>query len=113
MRSNSSSLMSKNGVAELMPAPLTTTSTRPLRSSTASSRPCVSALLVASAEWNHALPPAAAIVSRRALALSALRPTRTTSAPAPARPSAMAPQSSPVPPMTTATLPDSEKSDSR
>ena len=51
--------------------------------------------------------------SRRALALSALRPTRTTSAPAPARPSAMAPQSSPVPPMTTATLPEREKSDSR
>ena len=59
------------------------------------------------------LPPTPAIVSRRVLALSALRPTRTTSAPAPARPSAMAPQSSPVPPMTTATLPDSEKSDSR
>ena len=31
MRSNSSSVMSKNGVAELMPAPLTTMSTRPLR----------------------------------------------------------------------------------
>ena len=37
MRSNSSSAMSKNGVAELMPAPFTTTSTRPERRSTASS----------------------------------------------------------------------------
>src|SRR5688500_14433301 len=37
----------------------------------------------------------------------------TTSAPAPASPSAIAPHSSPVPPMTTATLPFNEKSEVR
>jgi hypothetical protein len=44
---------------------------------------------------------------------SVLRPTSTTSAPARARPSAIAPQSSPVPPMTTATRPDRPKSELR
>ena len=42
-----------------------------------------------------------------------LRPTMTTSAPAPASPSAIAPHSSPVPPMTTATLSCREKSEVR
>src|SRR6188508_3485568 len=49
----------------------------------------------------------------RALALSWLRPTITVSAPARASPSAMAPHSSPVPPMTTATLSCREKSELR
>ncbi len=48
-----------------------------------------------------------------ACAFSALRPTRTTSAPAAASPSAIAPQSSPVPPMTTATRPARPKSSPR
>ena len=48
-----------------------------------------------------------------ALAFSSLRPTRTTSAPAPASPSAIAPHNSPVPPMTTATFSWREKSELR
>ena len=105
MRSNSSSVMSKNGVAELMPAPLTTMSTRPERCSTASSSASISALLVASAAWNHAGRRPLRSLRYAPRPFPALRPTITTSAPALARPSAIAPHSSPVPPMTTATLP--------
>ena len=47
MRSNSSSVMSKNGVAELTPAPLTTMSTRPLRLRTCVQQALQLALLVA------------------------------------------------------------------
>src|SRR5258706_9090886 len=104
IRSNSSSVISRNGVAELTPAPFTTTSTRPARCSTAARRASSAGLLVASAAWNHARPPLASMLARRAAAFCSLRPPITTSAPAPARPSAIAPHNSPVPPMTTATL---------
>src|SRR5262245_43309366 len=57
---------------------------------------------------NDALPPSDAMRSRRAFALLTSRPTSAMAAPALANPSAMEPHNSPVPPMTTATLPWSE-----
>src|SRR5258706_16106542 len=60
-----------------------------------------------------AQPPAALMAARRLSALAASRPTRTTLAPAWAKAWAMALQSSPVPPGTTATSPLSENCSSR
>ena len=106
--SNSSSVMSKNGVGELTPAPLTKMSTRPNFASTSARSFASSALEVASQWKNSALPPSLAILSSRAFAFASSRPTSATVAPAFAKPSAISPHSTPVPPMTTATLPSSE-----
>src|ERR1700677_4993221 len=106
--SNSSSVMSKNGVGEFTPAPFTRMSTRPSFARTSPSSFCKPAREVVSHEKNSALPPSFAIFSKRALALASSRPTRAVTAPAAAKPSAIAPHSSPVPPMTTATLSLSE-----
>ena len=107
IRSISSSGISRKGVAELVPAPFTRTSTRPARERTLPRSVVRPAREVASHGANQPRPPASAIRARRRAAFSPLRPTRTTSAPAEASPSAIAPQSSPVPPTTTATFPES------
>ena len=110
MWSNSSSGMSKNGVGEFTPAPFTKMSTRLNLASTSASSFCRPVLDVVSHGKNSALPPSLAILSSRFCALAASRPTSATVAPAAARPSAISPHNSPVPPMTTATLPLSENS---
>src|ERR1035437_8960062 len=55
--SNSSSGISKNGVGEFTPAPLTRMSTRPNFASTSAKSFCKPALEVVSHEKNSALPP--------------------------------------------------------
>ena len=109
MRLNSSSSISRTGVGELTPAPLIRMSARPHWLRTSSRRASRAARLPTSAAIKRDFPPLSEMEARRAAAFSSLRPTRTASAPACANPSAMAPQSSPVPPITIATLPSSEK----
>ena len=114
IRSNSSSAMSKNGVAELTPGAV-------------DDDVHAAGALKDSAEQRFELALCWSL--RRRETSRGRRPPRscrawpwpsprfgrrcTTSAPAPASPSAIAPHSSPVPPMTTATLPESEKSELR
>ena len=69
MRSNSSSLMSKNGVAELMPAPLTTMSTRPLRCEDGVEQALSLGLAGRLGGVEPRLPPAAAIFVEAGLGL--------------------------------------------
>src|SRR5688572_3623928 len=109
MRCISSSEISRKGVGELVPAPLRTMVKDPTSFATRS----MSAFLVTSAAMKRASPPAAWIAATRFSALAGSRPTRTTFAPARAKPSAMAPQSSPVPPVTTATSPARENCSSK
>ena len=108
IRSNSSSEMSKNGVGEFTPAPLTKMSTRPNFASTSVSKLFQPGLGSGVAGKIQPGRPLWMILSSRAFALAASRPTSATAAPARAKPSAIAPHNSPVPPMTTATRPCSE-----
>ena len=82
MRSNSSAGMSKNGVAELTPAPFTSTSTAPNFATTSASSFSNAALEVVSHGKKSDLPPSFVIASIRVFALFASRPTSATVAPA-------------------------------
>src|SRR5581483_3333389 len=105
IRSISSAGMSKKGVAEFTPAPFTSTSTAPNFATTSASSFSSAVFDVVSQEKNSDFPPSLAIRSIRPFALVTSRPTSATVAPALANASEMAPHNSPVPPITTATLP--------
>ena len=110
MRCHSCSPISKKGVPELMPAAFSRMSTCPNSSSVASSARARSTLLAASAWIAMARRPNSRMDFARASAFSSIRSTIATSAPAWANPVAIAPASTPPPPMTTAICPSSEKS---
>src|SRR5579872_132302 len=113
MRCISSSEMSRKGVGEFVPAPLSAIVSFPnLRTVSAALR-STSDFLVTSAEMKIASPPASLMAARRFSALVASRPTIATLAPACAKAWAMALQSSPVPPVTMATSPLRENWSSR
>ena len=106
-------MTSSTGVGEFIPAPFTTMSTPPERSTTEPSRDCRSSFLLTSQGRKYPLPPACSMADKRSVALSGFLPTITISAPACASPWAISPQSTPVPPMTTAVLSFSPNKSSR
>ena len=97
--SQSSSLIRGMSVSLVMPALLTTISSRPHFSARSSTSLLTAALSVTSHGCTSAVPPAAAIASAVSFSLSALRATQATFAPAPASRSAIAlpmPREAPV-----------------
>src|SRR5215211_4642939 len=92
------------------PAALTRTSTRPQRSSTASRAASSCSLFSTSAGRASASPPRFSTSAATSSARSLRRPSTPIRAPARAKPLAIAPPSTPVAPVTTATLPDRSNS---
>src|SRR5690606_27702038 len=105
IRSHSPRAGSNNGVLLLTPEALISVSTRPPHCSTFSNSRSRSSRFVASAAIGTAVPPFEAILAHTASAFSMLRPTTATFEPARASASDMAPPSTPLPPITTETVP--------
>src|ERR1035441_2527932 len=109
MRCHSASPISKKGVPEFTPAAFNRMSTWPKRPRTVPSASSRLVLLVASEHTPMAPRPRLSIERARASAPSLLTSRMAISAPASAKPVAIAPARTPPPPITTATWPVSEK----